>query len=210
MNWRSLHFSSSIKTLGCLTALLIVLVAILQPVFWSAREKARQSSCINNVKQIDLALLMYAQDWNETFPPAAKWTALSEKYVPKNDSSNPWHCPGTSSPYSYALNKPVGGLAMTDADALANTIALFEMEADNKNAVGDKRNNSAVNRHNGGSTYGFLDGHVAWRNEYSIKELQWEPARLTEDDKFIKPRNFLPPLHQKAKSGVSPTRKRRQ
>ncbi len=49
-------------------AIIAILAAILFPVFARAREKARQSSCLNNVKQIALAFQMYTQDYDETLP----------------------------------------------------------------------------------------------------------------------------------------------
>jgi prepilin-type N-terminal cleavage/methylation domain-containing protein/prepilin-type processing-associated H-X9-DG protein len=49
-------------------AIIAILAAILFPVFAKAREKARQSSCLSNCKQIDLALLQYAQDYDERLP----------------------------------------------------------------------------------------------------------------------------------------------
>ena len=51
-------------------AIIAILAAILFPVFSRAREKARQTACLSNLKQLTLAFLMYAQDWDETFPPA--------------------------------------------------------------------------------------------------------------------------------------------
>jgi prepilin-type N-terminal cleavage/methylation domain-containing protein/prepilin-type processing-associated H-X9-DG protein len=50
-------------------AIIAILAAILFPVFARAREKARQSSCLSNVKQMGLAVLMYAQDYDETICP---------------------------------------------------------------------------------------------------------------------------------------------
>ena len=44
-------------------AIIAILAAILFPVFARAREKARQTSCASNLKQIDLGMLMYAQDY---------------------------------------------------------------------------------------------------------------------------------------------------
>jgi len=41
-------------------AIIAILAAILFPVFARAREKARSASCLSNVKQIGLAILMYA------------------------------------------------------------------------------------------------------------------------------------------------------
>jgi prepilin-type N-terminal cleavage/methylation domain-containing protein len=49
-------------------AIIAILAAILFPVFAKAREKARQSSCLNNQRQIAVAILMYAQDHDEVLP----------------------------------------------------------------------------------------------------------------------------------------------
>jgi prepilin-type N-terminal cleavage/methylation domain-containing protein/prepilin-type processing-associated H-X9-DG protein len=49
-------------------AIIAILAAILFPVFAQAREKARQTSCLSNLKQIGLGLMMYAQDYDETYP----------------------------------------------------------------------------------------------------------------------------------------------
>ena len=49
-------------------AIIAILAAILFPVFAQAREKARQSSCLNNQKQLGLALLSYEQDYDEHTP----------------------------------------------------------------------------------------------------------------------------------------------
>jgi len=52
-------------------AIIAILAAILFPVFAKAREKARQTSCLNNQKQIVTAMLMFAQDHDEMLPSAA-------------------------------------------------------------------------------------------------------------------------------------------
>ena len=49
-------------------AIIALLAAILFPVFAQAREKARQTTCLSNQKQIALGVLMYVQDYDETFP----------------------------------------------------------------------------------------------------------------------------------------------
>jgi prepilin-type N-terminal cleavage/methylation domain-containing protein/prepilin-type processing-associated H-X9-DG protein len=48
-------------------AIIAILAAILFPVFAQAREKARQASCLSNLKQINLGWMMYVQDYYETF-----------------------------------------------------------------------------------------------------------------------------------------------
>lgn len=54
-------------------AIIAILAAILFPVFARAREKARQSACLSNVKQLGLGMLMYVQDYDERFPDWMAW-----------------------------------------------------------------------------------------------------------------------------------------
>lgn len=49
-------------------AIIAILATILFPVFAQARAKARQTACLSNEKQIGLALMQYAQDYDETLP----------------------------------------------------------------------------------------------------------------------------------------------
>jgi prepilin-type N-terminal cleavage/methylation domain-containing protein/prepilin-type processing-associated H-X9-DG protein len=49
-------------------AIIAILAAILFPVFAQAREKARQASCLSNLKQMGTAWVMYAQDYDEQYP----------------------------------------------------------------------------------------------------------------------------------------------
>src|SRR5262249_28725078 len=67
-------------------AIIAILAAILFPVFAQAREKARQTTCTSNVKNLGLAVMMYAQDYDETYPPL--WY-----------QANDGHWPNTVRPY---------------------------------------------------------------------------------------------------------------
>lgn len=49
-------------------AVIAVLAAILFPVFGQAREKARQTACLSNMRQLGAAAALYAQDWEESLP----------------------------------------------------------------------------------------------------------------------------------------------
>ncbi|MEI7831901.1 MAG: DUF1559 domain-containing protein, partial [bacterium] len=51
-------------------AIIAILAAILFPVFSKAREKARQTQCTNNQRQIAIAILAYVQEHDETLPDA--------------------------------------------------------------------------------------------------------------------------------------------
>ncbi len=67
MRRRGTHAFTLIELLVVI-AIIAILAAILFPVFAQAREKARAISCASNLKQATLAVLMYVQDYDETFP----------------------------------------------------------------------------------------------------------------------------------------------
>lgn len=63
-------------------AIIAILAAILFPVFSQVREKARQASCLSNLKQIGLGLLQYLQDYDESFPPHERnWNQFHSRPV---------------------------------------------------------------------------------------------------------------------------------
>ncbi len=81
-------------------AIIAILAAILFPVFAKAREKARQSSCQSNLKQLGLAVLQYTQDFDERLPSGdcqfwRNWDIFCEPYL-KNQQI--YQCPSHSSP----------------------------------------------------------------------------------------------------------------
>ncbi len=59
-------------------AIIAILAAILFPVFAKAREKARQTSCLSNQRQLGAAMLSYCQDWDEEFPGGTTATGTAE------------------------------------------------------------------------------------------------------------------------------------
>jgi prepilin-type N-terminal cleavage/methylation domain-containing protein/prepilin-type processing-associated H-X9-DG protein len=87
-------------------AIIAILAAILFPVFATAREKARQTSCLSNSKQQALATLSYVNDYDDTFPlnlapqpggPGFGTTSCLSTFVnelmPYEKSSGIWTCP---------------------------------------------------------------------------------------------------------------------
>jgi prepilin-type processing-associated H-X9-DG protein len=85
-------------------AIIAILAAILFPVFAQAREKARQATCLSNQKQIGTAIMMYVQDYGETYPLYATypnqdlyWYDLINPYVKASTGrSSIFHCPSLS------------------------------------------------------------------------------------------------------------------
>jgi prepilin-type N-terminal cleavage/methylation domain-containing protein/prepilin-type processing-associated H-X9-DG protein len=62
------HYGFTLIELLVVIAIIAILAAILFPVFGRARENARRSSCQSNMKQINLGLIQYAQDYDERMP----------------------------------------------------------------------------------------------------------------------------------------------
>ena len=90
-------------------AIIAILAAILFPVFAQAREKARQASCLSNLKQIGIALTMYQSDYDSQYPPSqlgtgtniVSWPTMLQPYI-KNEQV--FVCP-SSSPGTVAADK---------------------------------------------------------------------------------------------------------
>jgi len=62
-------------------AIIAILAAILFPVFSRAREKARASVCISNMRQMGLAFAMYVGDYDEMYQPAFEWKGRLDPYM---------------------------------------------------------------------------------------------------------------------------------
>jgi len=105
-------------------AIIAILAAMLLPALSKAREKARQSVCMNNLKQLGLSLLMYVQDYDEYIPkgktgwgdpdyPGPLWPDRLQNYI-KNQNitlcpSWPPKTPAVAGPwfrYGYRVNSP--------------------------------------------------------------------------------------------------------
>jgi prepilin-type N-terminal cleavage/methylation domain-containing protein/prepilin-type processing-associated H-X9-DG protein len=104
-------------------AIIAILAAILFPVFAQAREKARQTACLSNTKQIGTALQMYAQDADEGLPCWAEWVmsppgpnnatsywqAKLQPYIKSgrpeaNDNTGVWQCPSLGARNERSVN----------------------------------------------------------------------------------------------------------
>ncbi|MCE5239013.1 DUF4349 domain-containing protein [bacterium] len=139
-----------------------VLAAVLFPVFSKAREKARQPSCLSNVRQLALATLQYAHDYDDVLPPAENWAELIQRY---HGNTQILHCPSAigSTGDSYALVSRWGGMPLKSITDPGNTIIIYEAE-----------NGQPAYRHNEGMNVGYADGHGKW-----IKKLPSDVAPIT-------------------------------
>lgn len=145
-------------------AMLMVLAAIIFPVFARAREKARTASCQSNLKQIGLGLIQYAQDHGGYLPQA--WNC-EEAVMPYIKNEQVFRCPthtNLNEP-SYSLRLDLSGrkLPVQGADRLV--------------LVYEGTDGAVARRHDGGANYCFADSHVKWFSG-EFKELGRQSARL--------------------------------
>lgn len=142
-------------------AIIAILAAILFPVFAKAREKARQTQCTNNQKQITTAVLMWSQENEEKFPVSKDfWSAIS---VP----AKVLICPtkGKTVANAYVYNNNLSGISQGDLMApLYTPVTSDGQHAGIAGNDGDVPSvaytyNDIEFRHSG-AIMSFVDGHV--------------------------------------------------
>ncbi|MBI5835440.1 MAG: DUF1559 domain-containing protein [Armatimonadetes bacterium] len=119
-------------------AIIAILAAILFPVFAKAREKARTSSCQSNLKQLGIAFMQYAQDYDEKFCEAwngnatvganatLNWGMAVQPYI---KSRQVFKCPSdteATSASSYNMNNWIGQQALAAIDQPTMVIILMD------------------------------------------------------------------------------------
>jgi len=138
-------------------AIIAILAAILFPVFARAREKARTASCLSNVKQIGLGVMMYCQDYDETYPLTNTWNypaacvpvtltyAWREAIMPYVKNGQLFVCPSTRAQgqIGNGNNMGVQGYLMNYYFGYWNPVSMASVTAPAEVAmVGDGRYNS--------------------------------------------------------------------
>ena len=124
-------------------AIIALLAAILFPVFARARENARKSACLNNMKQLGLAIAQYTQDYDETFvwglPTTGGWPGIgwAGAHGPYTKSFQIYRCPndrggGGSATFnanqiSYAFSTIVAQKNLADINFAARMVLLSEV-----------------------------------------------------------------------------------
>ena len=155
-------------------AIITIVAAVLFPVFASAREKARASTCISNYRQIGLAIHMYAADDDDRTPPnGGSFSGLIDDCVPYVHNRAIYSCPDD---YDRVQEKRAGSYRMASlyqglplscgwkdpynlgvvAQSSTTTLA-YEAEQDFAQSP-----IVATYRHSGGTEVLRFDGHVKY------------------------------------------------
>src|SRR5438067_1347606 len=155
------HRGFTLIELLVVVALIAVLAAILFPVFAQAREKARSSACLSHLQGLTVAVLMYAQDYDEHLPLAvaptttppffAAWHNLIDPYV---RNKQVWLCPSSSIPTTDADGTPTSHFGYN-----AYYLAKLERDFSNIGTTASGVSMSAVA--NPGETLVFTDARAS-------------------------------------------------
>ena len=145
-------------------AIIGILAAFLTPAVQKAREKARRTACASNLRQIGIAMHLYASDWDEFFPNTASaagtgaddMEALFSAYI---DTNAIFRCPSDSAITSTPADAGVGSYAYSDALDESDP-TLTPLVCDNGVADGDLA--STDNHAEEGVNVLFIGGHVKW------------------------------------------------
>jgi prepilin-type N-terminal cleavage/methylation domain-containing protein/prepilin-type processing-associated H-X9-DG protein len=126
-------------------AIIAILAAILFPVFAQAREKARQAGCLSNLKQMGAALVMYAQDYDESHPGV-------------------WFGPVSSSPWDRPSNDTVFYKWMDAVYPYVKNEQVFNCPSDGVNTKYVFRNRD---KSNGYGSYAMSQAYYAVGDPYT-------------------------------------------
>ncbi|NIM07541.1 MAG: DUF1559 domain-containing protein, partial [Armatimonadetes bacterium] len=127
------------------------------PVFGKARERARQTTCLSNMKQLSAAVMMYAANWDERMPAADNW---SDAILPYVHNEGVFKCPKAPDlKCGYAFNEALSGASTLRISESNWTVLLFESEL-GWNGSGGVEALPTEPRHAGFDNFAFADGHV--------------------------------------------------
>lgn len=179
-------------------AIVAILAAILFPVFSQAREKARATTCISNMRQQGLAMLQYVMDYNGVYMPVAVWKSRLDPYMRSREL---FKCPSRPHlPWFYGhginlgcplfhCNPAVLGIPEASEGAVmqpAQKIAIVEWDRCNAGPPcgppglfhrGATCYWAVCRIHLDGSNLLFADGHVKW-----LKPEQYHSNAQRADD----------------------------
>jgi len=172
-------------------AIIAILAAILFPVFAKAREKARQSSCLSNMKQVSLSFMQYVQDYDERFcgsgttfadpypygywirktTGASSWDVTNGALAPYVKNSQVFICPSRrADPIPGCTYEMNGACAWQSLGTIADPsgTALLTEAINDDGSCNSADGGAGYSCHNDGSNLAFTDGHAKWLKNTNI------------------------------------------
>ena len=192
-------------------AIIAILAAILFPVFARARENARRASCSSNQKNLALAVMQYAQDYDERVPShwissgglTNQWVYVVQPYVKNfqiffcpSSNKNSGAAPDANN-ISYGYNYlgltervPGGtaaekmGVSLAAFNRPSETIMMGDTGLNTTSYVIDPMNSTRLpsDIHLEGCNFAFVDGHVKWLKSRPVLATYNTPDSMWDRD----------------------------
>jgi len=162
-------------------AIISILASILFPVFSRAIDKAKGTQCLSNVKQIQMAVMMYAQDYDSWYPPAPRvvggsvvtWADMVQPYM---ENRQILACPTLAgAAVGYAINYWMTGNGGANARKSSEKVTfadatqpvawyLYPFGGTDPDPDGNASTVGSTPdpRHREGANFAFADGHAKW------------------------------------------------
>ena len=171
-------------------AIIAILAAILFPVFARAREKARQTACVSNMRQIALAFFQYSQDYDgggvpgvmEQTPPVVYglWIRAVQPYIandqimvcPSNQNSlnytdGAWAPKVVDYGYNGWVSLRMEDHSLSPGATMSNVFIFCDCglpdPSEREHLYDGPPNHYGAAPHNEGANFAFLDGHAKWQ-----------------------------------------------
>ncbi len=186
--------------------IIAILAAMLMPALGKAREKAAQTDCLNNQKQLTLSFMMYISDFKETYPyiggglsgvdSESGWIFYDGYPVPSSgqfypskgalfpyvNTEKPYLCrlDTTGSNNSYSVNCYLSVVKPSQIKNPSETPLLLEEGTPKTSNDGYFASTDVViNRHTKGSVFSFCDGHASFE-KWKTTEI-WDKNNINKE-----------------------------
>jgi type II secretory pathway pseudopilin PulG len=148
-----------------------ILAGMLLPALAAAKQKSEAINCVNNLKQLALAVRIYSNNNQDQLPPAATWC---DAIKVEAGTEKIFKCAGVSSGSrcDYAFNAKLGGMNESKVDP--HTVMIFESDG-GWNANGGSELMIRKPRHARVFVVAFADGSVQQLRESQLNTLRWDP-----------------------------------
>ena len=151
--------------------MLPLFAAMLLPALSKAKERAQTIQCVNNLKQLALAVRIYSGDNKDQFPPSATWCDAIQNAV---GSEKVFKCPAgdQNQKCHYAFNAKLDGMDISKVDP--TTVLIFETSG-GWNLSGGPELMLNHSRHGRMFVVALADGSVQQIKETQLNTLRWDP-----------------------------------
>lgn len=171
-------------------AIIAILSGIIFPVFNTAREKARTTVCLNNLKQLGMACILYADDNNKYYPPSTyyddnqnykSWTNKNILYYQYVKNREVFFCPNSYNYYDSLLSENELYIKSTLGNYTANAFVMVTINIKPLKYTKIKNPANIIIMYDGSNSF-LYDYRWIHKGQYNYYLPGW--GKVTSDEPF--------------------------